>query len=186
MEAEDCPICKHQLQAQIEAEFISQSKTVFDIIALLGKDAIDEEGVLAHFNRHPSAVENAAEEKERRRRLIEIQSGPADPPVIIPTGAVEDNTLVVLVGMQDVLTRKFNEIMLTKQTVGLTQIAKEIRETMKEIERVKKKRKTSMADRSDELLAEHRSMNRFLLHNLCSECTAKYKDFLKQSIYAGE
>lgn len=180
----NCLICNHQLQAQIEAEWIQGEKSLLDVAAIFDGE-MDEHAVLMHFETHPTAVEKAAEEKQVKRRLNEVQNDKEPTTVPSPMVQSDDGSLELLQDMMEVLKQKFNDIILTKQISGLTQVSKEIRETMREIERVKKKRKASMADRSDELLAEHRHMNRYLLHNLCEECITNYRKFLTETTYTG-
>jgi len=183
--AEMCPICKSPRQAQIEAEYIRGEITAEEIMAEMEIDLV---GILIHFEHHPMAVEKAAAEKESRlaeistttQSLILTQTDSSDSgPVDVTSMRVK-----ILASMLESLQMKFEEIMATKQVSGISNIAKEIRETMREIEKVKREEKISMADKTSSLFEEHRSMTRFLLHNLCDSCMAKYEEWLKETRYS--
>jgi len=191
---ENCPICLHPLQAQIEAKYIQGEMSAVDIVANVGDEHIDLMGVLIHFNDHPMAVEKEAEKKARNRRLRDIESGPKHEPksseeedykiITVPAKRKKreysgSNRVETLEEMLEVLKSKFNELMLTKQLSGIANVSREIRETMREIDKVKKEDRATQADRTADLFTEHRSMNRFLLHNLCEPCMNKYEEWLK-------
>ena len=169
MTMEECLICTHPLQAQIEAEFVSGVKSINDIVAFLGETDILE--VMVHFEDHPMALEKAAEDKQTKRRLKEVsmkKEERSEKSIDKVTPYIEDGTssLTILEEMSDILQLKFNEVVMTKQAHGISQIAREIRETLKEIARVRKERKRTLADKTSELFDEHRAMTRWLLHNM--------------------
>lgn len=201
MESEtQCAICTlHiQLQAQIEAKYIQGELSAVQMVAQLGAEHIDLMGVLVHFQDHETAVEKEAESKARDRRLRDArrvvdtpvkeedveEEGEDDFKVMrVPAkarrAAVGSRRVEDLEKMLEILQSKFKEIMITKQLSGISALAREIRETMREIDKVRKEERATLADRTEDLFTEHRSMNRFLLHNLCPDCMAKYEGWLK-------
>lgn len=182
---EECAVCNHPraMRARIEAEFVAGTMTLLDVMNQMEEGTIDEIGVLIHFNDHGTVIE----EEVARKRASE-KSGPQIPnksePYLLeplPDLLVEDesNQLEVLKYMLRIMKQKFEGMVLSKHVQALGTLSREIRETLKEIERVKKEGKRTLADKTSGLLEEHRQMNKFLMHNLCVEDLDKYQKFLR-------
>lgn len=181
--SKNCPLCKHPTQAQIEAQFIQGTMSVVDIVERLDGEDIDadEELILMHFNTHETVIDKAVREKQKVDRTAprvttEDVLGEVDPNEDDFEG---EDALALLIYMLDQLRNKFDSTLLQKGSPNISHLTREIRETLKEIERVRKVQKHSQVDRAKELRDEHRSMNKWLLYNLCKTDLAKYQAFLR-------
>lgn len=181
MNQEKCPICSLPtgLRAQIEAEYIRGTLSVNDIAMRMKEEGADIDllNIMVHLQDHGSSIE---EEVERRKKFrgeeMESEYTPEPLPEIPPD---EVDSLQFLYRIFELLEIKLGQIAQSKAVSGISAITKELRETLREIDRVKKERKGSLADRTAALLGEHDEMNRFLAHNLCNLCMEKYLSFLR-------
>lgn len=172
-----CPLCGHPEQAQIEAEFVNGTISANDIVAKIGSATIDILGVLVHMDEHESAL---SEEVERRKEFMTPILNGEEPsykeyedeplPEISRKPAATIATLPALHQMYFILEQKLNKILAGKGISGMPTIVREMRETLKEINRVKKEQKASLSDRTEELFDEFDDLNDWLLFNLCDEC----------------
>lgn len=181
-------MCGHGEQAQIEALFIKGEISAIDIVTKLGRDKIDEDGVLAHMNDHPLSL---SDEVDRRKGLLNMEESEVtyqDPYEEEPLPLAEGKpkirksiaTLPALHTMYFILEQKLNKILQGKGVSGLSTIIKEMRQTLIEINRVKKEQKASLADRTDELFQEFEDLNDWLLFNLCDDCRLNLEKILKK------
>lgn len=180
-------MCGHGEQAQIEALFIKGDISATDIVLKLGRDKIDTEDVLVHMNEHPLSL---GDEVDRRKGLLgmtEEEEPYQDPYEEEPLPDVDKPkirktiaTLPALHTMYFILEAKLNKILAGKGVSGLSTIIKEMRQTLIEINRVKKEQKASLADRTDELFQEFEDLNDWLLFNLCDDCRLSLEKVLKK------
>lgn len=183
----DCALCDHPRIGTLEAEFIRGNLSIMDIYRELKDEGLDVDipAVMAHFEDHDSALEG---EVEKKKKFMGKSNGTPDTnletpyipePLPKPTQIDEESHLGQLYGLLGLLKDKVYEVSHGKDVRALGTLTKEIRENLKEIERVKKDTKASLADRTDMLMDEHAELNRFLLFNLCAECGDKHQQFLK-------
>jgi hypothetical protein len=190
MEA-DCPLCNlpKGTKVLIEAEYTQGLLSAVDIVGQMGAEKVDLMAVMIHMADHADSLE---EEVERKREFMgekpEVQKTEADAEFELteeyveeplPTVSLDSDHLEQLNSMLTLLKEKLYAIAKSKDIRSLGLITKETRETLREIERVKKSTRLSLADRTDALLEEHNEMNRFLMFNLCTECGPKYQAFLR-------
>jgi len=182
MSKENCPLCllPTGLRAQIEAEYIRGTLSVNDIAIRMKEDGADVDllEIMVHLSDHDSTIEEEVERKKKfRGEKMESEYIPEPLPMV--TSAEDVDSLEFLYRIFELLEVKLGQIAQSKSASGISAITKELRETLREIERVKKERKGSLADRTAALLDEHDEMNRFLAHSLCNICMEKYLSFLR-------
>lgn len=181
-----CPLCNYdpRLKAQIESDYIAATISASDVADMF--DDMDILEVLVHFEDHELSLE---EEVERKKKILGdpqkdseaqeelVKEYTPEPLPSVPRDGVD--SLGMLYQMYAMLEDKLYQVANSKQVSGLGTITKELRETLREIERIKKDQKASMSDRTENFMFEHREMNRFLMYNLCNLCMEKYQAFLR-------